>query len=87
MTKDQTTPEQIADDELDDAKGAGLFLGPLIGSAVGQKNAQLKDLEAQDRLGNHEIQRMMQSFNREQQSASSTLKKLDDTSNAVIGKI
>jgi len=47
----------------------------------------LKDLEAEDRLGNHEIQRLMQIMNQAQTLASNVQKKTDDTKNAIIGKI
>ena len=46
-----------------------------------------KGLEAQDRLGNFEIQRLMSSFNQAETLASSVQKKADDTASAVIGKI
>jgi bacteriocin-like protein len=46
-----------------------------------------KGLEAQDRLGNFEIQRLMSSFNQAETLAASVQKKADDTASAVIGKI
>jgi hypothetical protein len=46
-----------------------------------------KDLEAQDKLGNFEIQDLMSTYNEAQTLASSVRKKLDDTASAVIGKI
>lgn len=50
-------------------------------------DGMVKDLEAEDRLGNFEIQRLMSQYNQSEQLASSVQKKLDDTSNAVIGKV
>lgn len=47
----------------------------------------IKDLEAQDKLGNFEIQDLMSTFNQAQTLASNVQKKRDDTENAVIGKI
>ena len=47
----------------------------------------MKDLEALDRLGNFEIQRLMSQYNQSEQLASSVQKKKDDTANAVIGKV
>lgn len=46
-----------------------------------------KGLEAQDRMGNFEIQRLMSSYNQAETLASSVQKKLNDTDSAVIGKI
>ena len=46
-----------------------------------------KGLEAQDRMGNFEIQRLMSSFNQAETLASSVLKKLSETNTGVIGKI
>lgn len=47
----------------------------------------IKDLEAEDKLGNFEIQDLMSTYNQAETLASSVLKKRDDTSNAVIGKV
>jgi len=47
----------------------------------------MKGLEAQDRMGNFEIQRLMSAYNQAETLASSVEKKLDDTTNATIGKI
>lgn len=47
----------------------------------------IKDLEAQDKLGNFEVQDLMSTFNQAQTLASSVQKKLDDTESAVIGKV
>jgi hypothetical protein len=46
-----------------------------------------KGLEAQDRLGNFEIQNLMSRYNQAETLASSVQKKADDTASAVIGKI
>lgn len=48
---------------------------------------KLKELEAEDRLGNFEIQDLMSRFNQAETLASSVTKKRDDTANAVISKI
>lgn len=48
---------------------------------------QAQDLEAQDKLGNFEIQDLMNEFNQAETLASSVLKKRDDTANAIIQKI
>jgi hypothetical protein len=47
----------------------------------------LKELEAQDRMDNFEIQRLMSSFNQAEALASSVQKKLDDTISAQQQKI
>lgn len=47
----------------------------------------LKDLESEDRLGNHEIQRLMQMMNQNDTLEANVRKKMDDTANAIIGKI
>lgn len=47
----------------------------------------LKELEAEDKLGNFEIQDLMSTFNQSQQTASSVQKKQDDTANSVISKV
>lgn len=47
----------------------------------------MKDLEAKDRMGNFEIQRLMSSYNQAETLASSVQKKADDTQSATIGKI
>ncbi|MBC7772938.1 MAG: hypothetical protein H7210_10620 [Pyrinomonadaceae bacterium] len=49
--------------------------------------AKLKELEAQDKLGNFEIQDLMSDYNQTETLASSVLKKRDDTANAIIQKI
>lgn len=47
----------------------------------------IKDLEAEDKLGNFEIQDLMSTYNQAETLASSVLKKRDDTANAVVGKV
>ena len=47
----------------------------------------MKDLEAQDRLGNFEIQDLMSQYNQAETLASSALKKRDDTAGALINKV
>mgnify|MGYP000339074638 CR=1 FL=1 len=47
----------------------------------------LKELEAQDKLGNMEVQNLMSRFNQAEALASNVLKKRDDTASAIIGKI
>lgn len=49
--------------------------------------AAMKDLEAQDKLGNFEIQDLMSRYNQAETLASSVQKKLAETEKAVIGKI
>jgi hypothetical protein len=46
-----------------------------------------KEIEAEDRLGNFEIQRLMSAFNQMETLASNVLKKSSETSKGVIGKI
>jgi len=46
-----------------------------------------KTYEAQDRLGNFEIQDLMSQFNQAETLSSSVLRKLDQTNRSVIGKI
>jgi phage shock protein A len=46
-----------------------------------------KNLEGQDKLGNFAIQDLMSTYNQAETLASSVRKKLDDTAEAVIGKI
>ena len=82
MTKKVNQPTELSDTALEEAQG-GIFGGPLIGTAT----ANIKDLEAEDRLGNFEIQDLMSRFNQAETMASSVQKKQDDTANAVIGKI
>ena len=43
--------------------------------------------EAQDRLGNFEIQRLMSQHNQSEQTSSSVQKKDDDSANATINRI
>ncbi len=49
--------------------------------------ARLKDLEAQDKLGNFEIQDLMSTYNQSETLASSILKKKDCVANSIISKI
>ena len=71
-----------------DAKDPGVRNAKASVNALRDKlNAALKDLEAQDKLGNFEIQRLMSQYNQSEQLASSVLKKKDDTSSSVIGKV
>ena len=67
MTKKSQQPTEIADADLNDAQG-GIVGGPLIGTATAHN---LKELEAQDRLGNFEIQDLMSRFNQAETLASS----------------
>ena len=46
-----------------------------------------KSLEAQDRMGNFEIQRLMSAFNQAETLASNVQKKLDDTISGTQQKI
>ena len=62
------------------------LLGRLIKHAQSFDD-KLKDLEAQDKLGNFEIQDLINEFNQAETLASSVLKKRDDTANAIIQKI
>jgi chromosome segregation ATPase len=52
-----------------------------------QLESAMKDLEAQDKLGNFEIQDLMSRYNQAETLASSVQKKLDDAEKSVIGKI
>src|SRR5437867_3144038 len=65
---------------------AGAALAALAKHAQ-ETASQLKGLEAQDRMGNFEIQRLMSAYNQAETLASSVQKKMDDTVGAVIGKI
>ena len=47
----------------------------------------VKELEAQDRMGNFEIQRLMSAFNQAETMASQIVKTRDDTANAIVGRI
>lgn len=44
-------------------------------------------LDAQDRMGNFEIQRLMSAYNQAETLSSNVQKKLDETQRSVIGKI
>ncbi len=50
-------------------------------------DSKMKDLEAQDKLGNFEIQDLMSQYNQAETLASSVQKKADDTNNGIAGKI
>ena len=47
----------------------------------------MKDLEANDKMGNFEIQDLMSRYSQAQALASQVLKKMEDTKNSVIGKL
>jgi hypothetical protein len=47
---------------------------------------QLKGLEAQDRMGNFEIQRLMSAYNQAETLSSSVQRKINDTNNSIVGK-
>jgi hypothetical protein len=53
----------------------------------GAFDAASKDLEAQDKLGNFEIQDLMSQYNQAETLASSVRKKADQTTTSIIGKI
>lgn len=50
-------------------------------------DARETNLDGQDRLGNFEIQRLMSQYNQAETLASSVMKKSDDTTSSIIGKI
>lgn len=50
-------------------------------------SARLKDIEADVKLGNFEIQDLMSRFNQAEQLSSSVMKKRDEVANGVIAKI
>lgn len=50
-------------------------------------NAEMKDLESKDRLGNFEIQDLMSTFNQAETLSSNVAKKLSDSRKAVINKL
>jgi hypothetical protein len=74
---------------------AALKLAQEPGAANAQKveairkslEGAMKELEAQDKLGNFEIQRLMSAFNQAETLASNVQKKLDDTNKGIIQKI
>ena len=49
--------------------------------------AHLNSLEAKDRLGNFEIQRLMSAYNQAATPASNVMKKQDETASAIIRHI
>jgi hypothetical protein len=55
--------------------------------SAGKLDSRMKNLEAQDKLGNFEIQDLMSRYNQAETLASSVAKKVADTTNAVAGKI
>ena len=65
------------------AKGAGGVLSRLESTLADI----IKELEAEDRLGNFDIQRLMSQYNQAEQLASQVQKKKDDTESAIIQKI
>ena len=46
-----------------------------------------QDLQAQDKLGNSEVQSLMSDYNQAETLASSVMKKRDEAGNAIIGKV
>ena len=74
-TKSVHESRELAADELDAVSGGKGLLG----------NDQ--DLLSQDKLGNFKIQILMSDYNETSTLASSVLKKRDDATSAVIGKI
>ena len=58
-----------------------------LGMFVAEFEHALEGLESEDRLGNHEIQRLMQIMNHADTFASKVREKTDDTENTIIGKI
>jgi hypothetical protein len=65
---------------------------PEVGEAglwpfVEEFEAELKDLESEDKLGNFEIQRLMQIMNQNDTLEANVREKTNDTANAIIGKI
>lgn len=50
-------------------------------------DGKMKNLEAQDRLGNFEIQSLMSAYNQAETLSSNIQKKSSDTVNGAIGKI
>ena len=64
---------------LQNPDGLGQIKATLDGAA--------KDLQSQDKMGNFEIQRLMSDFNEAETLASSVLKKKDDATNSIIGKL
>jgi hypothetical protein len=59
----------------------------VIDSLRNRLDDKSKNLEGEDKLGNFEIQDLMSQYNQAEQLASNVLKKRDDTSNAIIGKV
>lgn len=82
-------------DVLDTLEEAGLWPFPdkvaevegFFEAFAAELEAAIVDLEEEDRLGNHEIQRLMQIMNQNDTLEANVRKKTDDTANAIIGKI
>lgn len=78
-----------ADGKLDDsgANGDAKDNSKAVDALKARLEGAAKDLEAQDKLGNFEINDLMSQYNQSETLASSVMKKRDDTGNAVIQKI
>ena len=70
-----------APSELELFEATGLWPFDYVADAVE------REVEDPDRLGNHEIQRLMQIMNQNDTLEDNVRKKTNDTANAVIGKI
>lgn len=79
--------QHMAEDELREEELHQVHGGVSAGGIRRSFDDAIKDLEAQDRLGNFEIQRLMSRLNQSETLASNVRKKRDDTRNSVIGKI
>lgn len=64
-----------------DVEGFGVRSGRNIGSAM------LRSLDSQGKLGNFQLQDLMNAYNQAETLASSVRKKQDDTNSGIIGKI
>jgi len=60
---------------------------PSTDSVKARLDNSMKGLEAQDRMGNFEIQRMMSAFNQAETLSSNVQKKMDDTVSGMTRKI
>jgi hypothetical protein len=69
------------------AEGQQKINQDLVDTARNRLDDKSKALEGEDKLGNFEIQDLMSQYNQAEQLASNVLKKRDDTSNAIIGKV
>src|SRR4051794_36195727 len=74
---------EVDDDLRNTLKDMRAKVNQLLTYAKGFEN-KLKDLEAQDKLGNFEIQDLMSTFNQAETLASSILKKRDETASAIV---